>query len=100
MYTPLDVGAEEGEDSPSDEEAGLPMYQQASPARVTKPTETPASPLPTPGGRKEPKKVRLGNVWDSREELFSLGDDDEEDEDYERGARNQNGEGRSGKPSA
>jgi len=65
LYQPLD---QLPEDMPSDDdEPMLPMYQSSS---QTQPSSA----------KKARQEPRLGNVWDSREEGFGIGDDDDDDE--------------------
>ncbi|KDQ10071.1 hypothetical protein BOTBODRAFT_500852 [Botryobasidium botryosum FD-172 SS1] len=66
LYQPLD---QLPEDMPSDDdEPMLPMYQSSSQAQPS-----------------SAKKARLGNVWDSREDVFGIGDDDDDDDDEDQG---------------
>jgi len=78
LYQPLD---QLPEDLPSDEdeEPMLPMYH--APQKQTKASQ--------------PRQVtRLGNVWDSREEVFEIGDDDDDDDDDDDEGRNVAGGGK------
>jgi len=66
LYQPLD---QLPEDLPSDEdEPMLPMYH--APQKQSKAAQP-----------RQATATRLGNVWDSREEIFGIGEDEEEEED-------------------
>jgi len=73
LYQPLD---QLPEDMPSDDEDEpmLPMYHK------------PSQPQPS-SAKKARQEPRLGNVWDSREEVFEIGDDDDDEEEEDQSGR-------------
>lgn len=96
LYTPLDVSPDESFDE--DELSELPTYRQSTGSSfsgrspiplITPPSgnndNTTTSANGKPGARGWPQTGkslrRLGDVWDSGEELFALGEEDESEEE-------------------
>lgn len=90
LYTPLDADPDESlSEDELDTLGDLPLYRQTSSNGATSWSSSPLPPSATPkgaspGSSAPPRaKRRMGDVWDSGdgEELFSVGEEDEEEDD-------------------
>ncbi|KAG7098832.1 hypothetical protein E1B28_000736 [Marasmius oreades] len=83
LYRPLDTDepiSETDEDLDADDELVLSGTQLLPLYRTRGATSTEASPAQAVGSSKGNKdQTKLQNVWDEREELFGIGDDEEDD---------------------
>jgi len=91
LYTPLNDSPDDSFDE--DELSELPTYRQSTGSSFGRLPFAPATPSNNPiNGKRAPPKSsslrRLGDVWDSGEELFAVGEEDESgEEDAESGRR-------------